>query len=174
MKEVTLYATWAQNIKENAFHIYYYTSKPTRSLSWNYDETNGKVFVNPSGSYEFRCTKDLYNDGTYMLQPNAYSQKNCTFLGWKIRIKSDEQWYWYMADGTLRQQPDTITSKAFSDLKAVLPDKSLLPPLPIAHLNLIVAEAVWDYDMHEQPHHSKRFKRQFRKLLSKVYHKFFV
>ena len=49
-----------------------------------------------------------------------------------------------MADGTLRQQPDTITSKAFSDLKAVLPDKSLLPPLPIAHLNLIVAEAVWD------------------------------
>lgn len=171
VKEVTLYATWAQNIKENAFHIYYYTSKPTRSLSWNYDETNGKVFVNPSGSYEFRCTKDLYNDGTYMLQPNAYSQKNCTFLGWKIRIKSDRQWYWYMADGTLRQQPDTITSKAFSDLKAVLPDKSLLPPLPIAHLNLIVAEAVWDYDMHEQPHHSKRFKRQFRKLLSKVYHK---
>lgn len=77
-----------------------------------------------------------------------------------------------MADGTLRQQPDTITSKAFSDLKAVLPDKSLLPPLPIAHLNLIVAEAVWDYDMHEQPHHSKQFKRQFRKLLSKVYHKF--
>ena len=84
-----------------------------------------------------------------MMEPICFNRmpilkKNCTFLGWKIRIKSDRQWYWYMPTEPFDNNLTPLPPKLFSDLKAVLPDKSLLPPLPIAHLNLIVAEAVWE------------------------------
>ena len=60
---------------------------------------------NPSGSYEYRCTSQyLYNDGSNILKPNAYQQKDYIFSGWKIRVKIDGQWYWYMSDGTLQSE----------------------------------------------------------------------
>lgn len=168
IKEVVLCAVWRKNDRKNAFNIYYFTPKPVHSLTWKYDQTDGKMVQNPSGSYEYQCSEQyLYNDGTNILKPNAYYQKGYIFSGWKIRAKSHGQWYWYMSDGTLQSEASSTSGKEFSALKAILPDKSILPDMPMDDIRLIVAEAVW-IPQNAQSHSNKK-----PDFLHRLYHKLF-
>ena len=166
IKEVILCASWEKNNKENAFNIYYYTAKPHKSLSWKYDQKDGQMVRNPSGSYEYRCTSQyLYNDGSNILKPNAYQQKDYIFSGWKIRVKIDGQWYWYMSDGTLQSETLSASTKNFASLKAILPDQGTLPCMPMNNIRLVIAEAVWT------PQAKQSHLNKADRFLHRLYHK---
>ena len=121
---------------------------------------------NPSGSYEYRCTSQyLYNDGSNILKPNAYQQNDYIFSGWKIRVKIDGQWYWYMSDGTLQSETLSASTKNFASLKAILPDQGTLPCMPMNNIRLVIAEAVWT------PQAKQSHLNKADRFLHRLYHK---
>lgn len=138
------YCVWENTYFLNKFYIYFFTASSKGTISWNYDESDGCVVKNPSGSYEYRCkNQKICNDGTYKLRRNCFRRKGYEFLGWKLRIKCDGSWYWYMKDCSLQKYDPKITQEEFSNNKELFSDGAVLPVLPLDGIELIVAEAVW-------------------------------
>lgn len=135
---------WKKTYSENCFGIYYYTAKSGTKISWNYDESDGQLVKNPSGSYEYRCkSQKVLNDGKYRLKKNCFQRKGYEFSGWKLRAKCDEVWYWYMKDHTLKRNDQEVSQEEFAEKKAIISDGERLPVLPMDGITLVVAEAVW-------------------------------
>lgn len=138
------YSVWEKTFTENRFGIYYYTAKCEEKISWDYDESDGQLVRNPSGSFEYRCKgQKVINDGKYMLKKNCFHRKGYEFSGWKLRVKCKDVWYWYMKDHTLKKYDQNIPQKEFAENKAVLLDGDRLPVLMMDEITLVVAEAVW-------------------------------
>ena len=86
----------------NSFDVVYNGGRKSRKLQYQFDESKGTVFARNDLSVEYRMSEAGINDGTSELLNEHYSIPHYKCLGRKMRIKDNDKWYWYMADGSLK------------------------------------------------------------------------
>lgn len=111
-------------------------------ITWNYRPEEGTVKRLESGSVEYTPVERMViNDGTSKLHHNGFSYKFHHFVGWYIRIRIDNFWFWYLEDGTLEPivdgQPCELPRKLFKE-------EENIPYIPVSRISTMVAEAIWE------------------------------
>lgn len=114
------------------------------SLSWNYDESLGKIQKLSTGSVEYRLNKPAENSGNTRLIKNGYEHPGYRFIGWRMRVKDNERWYWYLEDKTFKLQADYEKGKDKGYY--LFKDEEQIPYFQTRHVNTAVLEAVWESD----------------------------
>ena len=66
-------------------------------------------------------------------------------MGWTLRFRVDNRWFWCLADGTI--EPSSVEGTELNDRKAVLSDQSVIPYLPVTHISMVVLVATWTEDV---------------------------
>lgn len=97
------------------------------------DKAYDGAYDTKGGSLEYREHQEHANDGKTLLGENLYTSREKVFKGWKIRIKldnkkKDNNWYWYMLDGSLVNENQLETSLY---QPVVLKEGTMIPRLPI-------------------------------------------
>lgn len=126
------------------FRIIYNGGVQLTNLSWTYDETLGKIQKLETGSVEYCLNQMGVNDGNVRLLKNEFVYPGHTFIGWRMRIKEDEKWYWYLEDKTYKLQMDYDKGKD-KDFY-LLKDEEVIPLFHVKNVVTIVLEAVWQVD----------------------------
>ncbi len=116
-----------------------YDSGKGRSV--RYSGTEGKGLTLGDGHIEYTSRQPQRNDGTALLLPNMFARENSTFRGWRLRVRIDNSWFWYLDDGSLALR------KSYSAQKhgtiRLFAENEAIPPIPVNHFAEIVAEAFW-------------------------------
>ena len=63
-------------------------------------------------------------------------------MGWNVRLRIDNRWFWYLEDGTLSCK-DTY-DKEKEPAKKMFADGEKVPFIPVNRISVMVAEAVWE------------------------------
>ncbi len=75
---------------------------------------------------------------------NQFIYPGYTFLGWRMRIKDNERWYWYLEDKTFKLQMDYV--KGVDKDYYLLKDGESIPYFEKKSVITVVLEAVWRAD----------------------------
>lgn len=95
-----------------------------------------------SGNFEYRFAENIPNTGNNKFAPCGFVHKERRFMGWKVRIKIDNQWFWVVNHGGLVPKNDFASSYA----TLFQPNESV-PALPVNEIECMVAEAVWSKNL---------------------------
>lgn len=133
-------ALWKEGKSE--YTVIYNGGLKSDKLTHKYDGSKGEINKLKTGSIEYRIEKQVANDGHGRLLRNRFEHSGYEFLGWQMRIKEDERWYWYLADGTLKCQEEYKKSK--DGEKYLLKDGTRIPYIPANYVTTIVLEGVWE------------------------------
>ena len=122
------------------YAIVYNSGTKSPQLSWNYDETTGEIQRLDSKTTEYRLKIRGRNDGNTQLTKNAFIYPGYDFVGWQMRIKSNNQWYWYLDDGSLipKEESDMNANKK------IFKENETIPVISKKNMQTIVLEAVWE------------------------------
>lgn len=123
------------------FSVSYHSGRNAEQLSWDYDETKGKMQRLNNGAIQYVLEEPVQNDGTCRLLKNGYQCPGYEFYGWKMRVRKDGLWYWYLEDGTLKEKTDY--QKKRDGERYLLKDGSVLPHIPMDDAESVVLEALW-------------------------------
>ncbi len=129
--------------RQLTFSVHYHSGRPNTSHSYDLTQPGSLLQKFPSGNCEyFKKGSRCRNNGSDTFEKNRYTLKGYRFIGWKVRIKIDNKWFWYMDDGTLGRKEDYEYN--FEEKKKIFPDEGQIPHIPVNHIALIVAEAAWE------------------------------
>lgn len=98
-----------------------------------------------SGALECEKAQTIKNNGQDVFSESFFEYENHTFVGWNIRIKVNDVWYWYIQNGTV------IPIEQYNKGNKLIPVKvfkanELIPYIPFSEISVVVAEAVWKAD----------------------------
>lgn len=133
-------AVWKEEAAE--YNVLYNSGSKSRLLSYRYHEADGEIQHLPTGTIEFKPLECAVNDGNTRLLGNKFRRLGYRFRGWRMRVREDRQWYWYMEDGTLK--PQITYNRERDGEKYLLKDGDAIPYLPVNHMKTTVLEAVWE------------------------------
>lgn len=146
--------------KRVTYPILYNTKLKKELFTWDYPEDKGVVKKLKSGSFEFVPTNaEMSNTGKSHLAENHFALKGWRFKGWNVRVKIDNRWFWLMEDGSLQLKDKKSTEDGKA--RALLGDGAALPFVDVGHIDVAVAEGVWE----QTP--STRIKRKLRHILKR-------
>lgn len=128
-------------------------------LECTYNLSEGEVQKLASGSVEYRMYQPIENSGNARLLQNQFVYPGYDFVGWRMRIKDNERWYWYMENGTLLRQEEYNLQK--DKRKFLLKDGGRIPYIPSNEVSVVVLEAVWE------PRFKEKVIRKIRKIRGK-------
>jgi len=100
-----------------------------------------------SGATEYDRVGVTYrNDGTAVIAPALFQVPGVRFLGWNMRFRIDNRWFWYLADGTYAVEGAEALGRTphAEDERALLPDGATLPHLAVNQVSMVVFEAQWE------------------------------
>lgn len=126
------------------YQIVYNGGTKSPELTCDYDESSGEIKKLGTGSVEYRLAKTGVNDGNTQLIKNQFIYPGYTFLGWRMRIKDNERWYWYLEDKTFKLQMDYV--KGADKDYYLLKDGESIPYFEKKSVITVVLEAVWRAD----------------------------
>lgn len=129
---------------EQGYAVAYNGGVKSAELCWDYDETSGKIQKLGTGSIEYRLNNLVLNDGKTRLVKNGYTYPGHTFLGWRMRIKDDEQWYWYLEDKSYKPQKDY--NKSEDKGYYLFKNEEEIPYFQDRSVTTVILEAVWKAD----------------------------
>lgn len=129
----------------DGFVIIYNSGTKVPELSWNYENGLGEIQKLKTGSVEYRVKARGINDGNSILLENRFCWPKHVFLGWRMRIKCCNIWYWYLEDQSLslKSKYDQETMAGFK----IFSEGEKIPILPEKCIQVIVLEAVWSDDI---------------------------
>lgn len=105
-------------------------------------EQRVKVIRHSGGGVEYETPSTPYrNDGTTSVQKLLFRRPGYRFLGWTLRFRIDNRWFWYLDDGSIAEG-DT-TGAALDSRKAVIRDGGTVPHLPVNHVSQAVFVGRW-------------------------------
>ncbi|MCI8321391.1 MAG: polysaccharide pyruvyl transferase family protein [Dorea sp.] len=133
-------ALWKEGCAE--YTVIYNGGLKSGQLSHSYDGSKGRLHLLNTGSVEYRIEEPAVNDGTTRLLKNKFSHPGYEFLGWQMRIKDNDRWYWYLADRTLKLQSEYCKEK--DGEKYLIRDGAKIPYIPANHVTTAVLEGVWE------------------------------
>lgn len=139
-------ARYEEHRRSLTYPLNYHSGKAGASHSYDTERLGAKVSSFASGAIEYSEAERLYkNDGASRLEKNRFFLEGHKFIGWSIRLKIDNHWFWYMSDGSL------VPVKGFAEYKKqiglskmLLPDEGTLPAIPVNRIRNMVAEANWE------------------------------
>lgn len=108
----------------------------------NYDSTRaGYSLKNCSaGTIELTNSKILCkNNGTSLFLKNHFKSETKSFVGWNLRFKIDNRWFWILEDDSII--PESELTKDMK--KKLFADESVIPYIPVNNIRIAVAEANW-------------------------------
>lgn len=126
---------------EQGYEVAYNGGVKSDELCWDYDETSGKVQRLGTGSIEYRLNNLVSNDGKTRLVKNGYTYPGYTFVGWRMRIKDDQKWYWYLEDKSYKLQMEY--NKKEDKGYYLLKDEEEIPYFRDRSVTTVILEAVW-------------------------------
>ncbi len=133
------YDTFKRSLTYPVLYNGNYTESP---LTWDYSEKNGAFQKFNNGMIEYREKGTLYqNDGKSQLKKNGYHQKGYKFIGWNLRFRIDTHMFWILNNGTyidVNEYQPSIHGE-----KRLFSEEETIPFLPVNHIAVMVAEAVW-------------------------------
>ncbi len=133
----------AHDLEKHPVFIRYF-SKGGKNLQCMYKEEGGKEELFKNGGHEYTAPTMLFhNNGKDRVDKIQYIYDGYQFIGWNIRVRSDDTWFWYMKNTMLCSRiknppPD------FDQLKYVVGDEEVLPVLPLKRIDSVVLEACWE------------------------------
>lgn len=154
-----------------------YNSGKGKHLRHTASEADGRVLTLRDGRLEFTPAQEPQkNDGTSCLLPNVFRRDDVVFNGWKLRIRIDNTWFWYLKSGRL------VPRKAYSRKKhgavRLFQPGEAIPYIPINHFSAVIADASWKEPVHAQAsdglyqwmssHLNSRTKRFIKRTLRKI------
>ena len=140
----------------NSFDVVYNGGRKSRKLQYQFDESKGTVFARNDLSVEYRMSEAGINDGTSKHLNEHYSIPHYKCLGRKMRIKDNDKWYWYMADGSLKLiEPGTPETGE----RYIFKEESKIPYIPAGNVSVVVFESIW------QPSVSAKCWHKVKKLV---------
>ena len=72
---------------------------------------------------------------------NLFSRYGYSPKGWKVRVRIDREWFWYLEDGTLKLKKEY--KKGDDSPVRCFKENEVIPYIPLNKISLIVAKAVW-------------------------------
>lgn len=111
-------------------------------LAWKYDGSKGELKRLETDSVEYKMDKPVLNSGQSRAMKNQFEYPEYAFLGWRMRVKNDEKWYWYMEDRTYKPMKEYVKGKGKE--RFLLKDCAKIPHIPAKHISVVVLEAVWE------------------------------
>lgn len=146
-----------RTFKEGLTYTVAYNSRTKMApVTCTYDETKGTLKHLQSGSLEFAPAEPVKNTGASHFYPNGFGRAGYHFKGWKLRIKIDNRWFWYLEDGTLALKDGSWKSRG---RQRIFADQAEIPFLNVGNVNYAVAEACWDATL------ANRIRARVRKLV---------
>lgn len=143
MSEIRAEAVWKKGAAE--VRVIYNGARKADVLSYEYDESQGKVKVLDTGFPEYNPKGIIMNDGGSAAILNGFYYPGHKFLGWRMRIKENGRWYWYLADGNYKLQNEYSEKK--DGKRFLLKDGTRIPYVPSSHVAVIVLDAVWRIEL---------------------------
>lgn len=139
-------ARYEEHRRNLTYPLNYHSGKAGASHSYDIGQQGVKVSSFASGAIEYSVADRFYkNDGTESLEKNRFSLEGHRFIGWTIRLKIDNHWFWYMSDGSLVPKKDFNEYKKQTGIaKMLLLDEGMLPTIPVNRIRNMVAEANWE------------------------------
>lgn len=123
--------------------IAYNCGKSKGVFTSNYDTEKGTLTELPSGSIEFRPSERIKNNGKSPFLKNKFIiSDDYKFRGWKIRIRSKSEWFWYMENDSLLSK--TVYDRSHKGTIKYFRDNEVIPKIKIQDFDMVVAEAVWE------------------------------
>lgn len=95
-----------------------------------------------SGALEYWYRDTRYvNDGLILAEAPVFESQARKFLGWTVRFRVDNRWFWCMSDGSV--QPGTVGGEELNARKAVIAPGEHIPHFPVNHVSAAVLVAKW-------------------------------
>lgn len=133
------YDSWKQAL---TYRILYNSRLRNQEFEWDYPEGEGTVVRTKNGSFEFTPAQDAaVNNGASRLRKNGFRLPGRSFLGWNLRLRIDTRWFWYLEDGSLRPLEDSGGREG--PAVRLFAEEEAVPYIPVNHIAVMVAEAVW-------------------------------
>ena len=97
------------------YRLYYHsgTGADDKVARKNYKNVKN-IIKTPGGAWEYRNDALIENEAENPLQPNGFSRRGYSFLGWNGRISVGKQTYWYCTDGNFHSASEIFSSYEFS------------------------------------------------------------
>jgi Polysaccharide pyruvyl transferase. len=140
LSAVVAEALWREGMSE--YTVVYHSGTKSPELICQYGEEEGEISRLSTGSVEYRIRKQTANDGNTRLLENKFRYPGYEFLGWRMRIREDDRWYWCLDDGTLKLQSEYNRDR--DGERCLLKDGEMLPYVPANYVATVVLEAVWE------------------------------
>lgn len=136
-------AFWKEG--RNEYTVIYNGGSKSEKLSHNYDGSKGEIRILDTGSVEYRIEEPVANDAAARIMKNKFIYPGYRFLGWRMRVKDNERWYWFLADKTLKAQTEYCKEK--DGEKYLLKDSAKIPYIPANNIATVVLEGVWEAEL---------------------------
>ncbi len=132
---------YSERKKRLTYRVLYNSGSASGKIISTWDTEHGTVKHLSSGTQEYvpAETEKKINDGTSCLDQNRFAWPHYHFVGWKLRIKIDNRWFWYLEDGTLTVKNDAVKQE---NLK-IFNNGEVLPYIPVNQISLMIADAIW-------------------------------
>ena len=90
-------------MRTTEYKVLYNSTKAENDIECSYDTLSGRFQIVKGDVLEYLPYEKMKNDGNASLARCCFKAKDEAdeFVGWHIRIKHDNVWYWYLEDGTL-------------------------------------------------------------------------
>lgn len=108
-----------------------------------YSDTGGVEVLFENGGHEYTSPLMLFhNNGCDKADRIQYLRKDFSFVGWNIRVKLQDVWFWLLSDGSLCMRATSVWED-LNDKKYILKDNGIIPVIPLKGIDSIVFEACW-------------------------------
>lgn len=108
-----------------------------------YNEADGEKTLFAGTGCEYTAPSMLFhNNGKDKAHKISYQRNGYRFLGWYVRVRSYDTWFWLMADKTLCMRENTLWANMRTN-RYLVKDMEEIPVIPLKAINAIVLEACW-------------------------------
>lgn len=101
-----------------------------------------KIEKLPTGNYQYYPTDKKINNGYSRFDNCTFVYPEHNFAGWRIRIRIDKRWFWYLANGKIALKNEYVPER--DGEIAYFGENDRIPYIPVNHIEVMVAEAKWD------------------------------
>ena len=133
------------------------------NVASNYDTSSSGTSLKKLSfaKLEYANKNILYkNDESCKFLKNKFTIKTNEFVGWTLRFKIDNRWFWIMENDDLLLEEEIKSGMK----KKVFKDESTVPYIPVNNIRIVVAEAKWR-DCSKFELLIKRLKNMIKKYL---------
>lgn len=140
----------------NEYSLLYNSRCAISSDHCQFDPKQFHIYRTARGNTECRFNQPVSVHSQTVPLYHVFSRPGYRLCGWNICLKSNKKWFYYLADGSLKQQSDYC--KASDTEKCLLKKGEQLPHFSSFQPQSIRLEAVWEMDF------STKVKRKLKEV----------